>query len=220
MEFDRIFHLDLPKGKIALTWFNSYSGIAIRTPTAILIFDPVKVAEKEHIRADAIVITHEHSDHFDPELVQELQKRTGAVVLTTRFVARRLLCDNVEALTVGDSFVVKGITLYAEHCHHPANQPLSFVVAAEGITIYHPSDSSAFPAMARIRGKYRPQVLLYWGTSLENGVEIAKLVKPQIIVSYDTEAGSSKRLIEAVGKETKEVKTKTIRRFEIYQYPP
>ena len=220
MELDRFFQLELPQGRGALTWFNSYSGIALRTPKATLLFDPVKMGERKYITADAIIITHEHYDHFDPKSALELQRQTQAIILTTPFVARSLLSDRVKALKVGDSFTLKGVKLYAEHCEHPANQPLSFVIEAEGITLYHPSDSDPFPGMIGLREKYKPELLLYWGTSMENGVEIAKLIKPEIILSYDDSSGSPQRFREIANREILGIRIETIKQSEIYQYPP
>ena len=219
MNLDRFFQLELPQGKIALTWFNSYSGIALRTPKAILIFDPAKMGERRGIRADAIIITHEHYDHFDPKSAIELQRQIQAIILTTPFVARSLLNNRVKALSVGDSFTIKEVKLYAEHCEHPAKQPLSFIIEAEGVTLYHPSDSDPFPEMIRLKEKYKPELLLYWGTSFKNAAEIARLICPRIIISYDDNSGSPQRP-EAINREALGTEVQTLKQFEVYQYPP
>lgn len=220
MGFKEILNLRVSAGTVALTWFNSYSGIMVRSPEATLIFDPRGIRLEEHIQADAIVVTHEHSDHFDPEIVAELQKRTNALILTTPFVAQRLSKGKAEALKVGDSVVIKDIELHAERCDHPANQPLSFVISTQsGITIYHPSDSEPFPEMAELRERYKPDVLLYWGTPFKNAVQIAKLVKPQIVLSYYTDVESARRFTREMIQEAPDTETKVLKRFEIYQYP-
>lgn len=219
MSFKEFFDLKLSPGKVALVWFNSYSGIILKTPRTTLIFDPVMMSLEESIQADGIVITHEHVDHFEPWLAKELQKRTKAPILTTPFIAQTLSRENVKALKVGDSFDINEIRLHAEYCDHAANQPLSFIIAAEGATIYHPSDGHPFPGMAEIREKYKPDLMLYWGTSLDNGVAIAKLIKPRVILSYDHGTGSPRRLSQ-VAKQVIEAKIQTLKRFEIYQYPP
>ena len=220
MGFKEIFDLEVSSGKIALVWFNSYSGIIIKTPTTTLIFDPVKIKLEEYIQADAIVVTHEHSDHFDPELVRELQKKANATVLTTPFVAQRLGGEQTKALKVGDSFGLKDTELYAERCDHPANQPLSFIISTKsGITIYHPSDSDPFPEMAELEKKYKPDVLAYLGVSLGNAAQITKLVKPQAVISCYTDGESQRKFIEVMKKEVPRTQTKLIKRFEIYQYP-
>ena len=109
MGFKEIFDLKVATGKIALVWFNSYSGIIIKTPLTTLIFDPVKIELEEHIQADAIVVTHEHLDHFDPELVRKLQRKTGALILTPPFVAQILRKEETKALEVGDSLFLKDV---------------------------------------------------------------------------------------------------------------
>ena len=220
MGFKEIFASEVSLRRIALAWFNSYSGIALRTSAATLLFDPVQVGEKGRwIRADAIIITHEHSDHFDPTLALELQRQAQAIILTTPFVAKSLPSGRVKALKVGDSFNVKGVKLYAEHCEHPANQPLSFVIETEGVTLYHPSDSDPFPEMVRLREKYKPELLLYWGTSFKNAAEIVRLICPKIIISYDDNSGSPQRLIEEINKEALGIKLQTLKQLEVYQYP-
>lgn len=185
-----------------------------------MIFDPVKISLEDYIEADAIVITHEHLDHFDRELVRKLQKKTDALILTTPFVAQRLPGEDTRALEVGESFVIKDVRLYAERCEHPANQPLAFIISTEnGITIYHPSDSEPFPEMTGIGERYKPDILVYFGTSLEKATQIARLVKPQVVVSYYADIRSQLEFAERLRIELPEANMKTIKRFEIYQYP-
>ena len=220
MGFQEIFNLDVPLGKLAITWLNSYSGVIIKTPEAILIFDPVKVSLEECVQANAIVITHEHLDHFAPKLARELQQKTRAPILTTPFIATNLLNESVRAMRVGDSVVIKDTELYALRCDHPANDPLSFIVSTEsGITIYHSSDGEAFPEMIEIAETYKPDILLCVGASQVNAAQIARLVNPKVAISFYTDSGSEKSFIEVMRREAPETQVKIIRRFEIYQYP-
>lgn len=220
MNFRQIFDLEIPPGKVAVGWFNSYSGIIVKTSKATLIFDPVKISLDECIQAEAIVITHEHLDHFDPELVARLQRKTQAQVLTTPFVARHLTCGRVNALRVNDHIAVGDVELHAHASLHPANQPLSFLISTEsGIAIYHSDDSEPFPEMRELGEKYKPQILLFSGTSLEDGVQIAKLIEPKVVVSYYTSEELAKRFEQEIRKELPQSETKIIKRFEIYQYP-
>ena len=239
MGSEEIFKLNVPLGKLAITWFNSYSGVMVKSPGAILIFDPVKVSFEECVRANAIIITHEHLDHFDPKLAKELQQKTRAPILTTPFVAASLLNENVKALRVGDSTTIEDIELHALRCDHPANEPLSFIVSTrplrplpnkvgggEGLlfpcpspVVYHPSDSEAFPEMLEVAVKYKPNILLYVGVSPRGAAQIARLVHPKVVVSFYSDAGSEKKFIEAIRREAPETKARLIKRFEIYQYP-
>ena len=219
MEVRGIFGLTVLPGEVALAWINSYSGIMIKTPNTTLIFDPVMINPEVPIHADVIAITHEHSDHFAPELVKDLQEKTSALVLTTPFVAQMLPGLETRILSVGDSFIVGDLEIHAEYCKHPGNQPLSFVISTEsGITIYHPSDSESFPEMVRMRETYEPDILLYSGTSLENAAQIASLIKPQVIVSYATDVWLEDRLTTLMARVSPMTSVKMIKRFEVYQY--
>ena len=220
MGAEEIFKLDVPRGKLAIAWFNSYSGVIVKTPKATLIFDPVKVSLEECIQANAVVITHEHLDHFDPRLAKELQQKTGAPILTTPFVARNLMNENVRALRVGESIAIKDIELHALRCDHPANEPLSFIVSSEdGIIVYHPGDSDVFPEMAEVATKYKPDILLYVGASVGNAAQIARLIHPKVAVSFYSDGESERKFTEAMRRETPDTQAKLIKRFEIYQYP-
>jgi len=208
---------------VTVSWVNSYSGIVIRTQRTTLLFDPVRINIDETGQIDAIVITHEHIDHFDPETVYELQKKTNAAVLTTPFIAQRLRVvspDKVKTLSVGDSAAIKDIDLYADYSYHPGHAPLSFFIAANGITIYHPSDSDVYPGMRQLRETFKPEILIYFGTSLENGARIAKLIEPKVIVVCFVEpAVLIQQFKQSLADELPGIRVKTIKRFEIYQHP-
>ncbi len=42
------------KGEVAIVWFNSYAGVAIKTPTKMLVIDPVNVNAKAFPTVDAV----------------------------------------------------------------------------------------------------------------------------------------------------------------------
>ena len=77
----------VPKGSVALMLFNVYSSLMLKTCLSTIIFDPVKLNLDKHDfdaqGIDAIIITHEHVDHFEGELALEMQGRSGAPIITT-----------------------------------------------------------------------------------------------------------------------------------------
>ena len=220
MGIKEVLDLEVLKGGVVLAWVNSYSGIMVKSPRATLIFDPKGIRLEEDIQADAFVITHEHLDHFEPELVSDLRSRTNAAILTTPFIARRLTGEKAEALRVGDSLVIKDIELHAERCDHPGSEPLSFIISTEsGIVIYHPSDSEPFPEMAELRERFEPDMLLFWGTTFRKAAQMAKLVQPRIVLSYYTDAESARRFAGEMERWSPETEAKLLKRFEIFHYP-
>lgn len=199
---------------IALTLLNVYSSLVLKTHLATFVFDPVKLnldsSPFDASMIDAIVITHEHADHFDKGLVLEMQARSGAQILTTPYVARKL-GGKTGGLGAGESVKIKDMTFYTERCVHPANEPLAFVMKTGGVTIYHPSDSEAFPEMKEIKRNYNPDILLYLGTTKKELVGITELVRPKIVVSYFASRFAD---LKVPG-----VQLKMVNQFETFIYP-
>jgi L-ascorbate metabolism protein UlaG (beta-lactamase superfamily) len=211
----------MPPHKVALMWFNSFSGIAIKTPSTGIMIDPVGIKPAQ-FQVDAIVVTHEHYDHLDTDLVTALQHETGTSVITTPFVARQLKLakDQVTVMRIGDSLHINNVRLFAEHCEHPANEALSFVITTEdGITIYHPDDSEPFPAMARLGSRYRPDLLLYLAASANEMAQIAKLIGPKIVLSCFHDEISATDFSESLRKELPGIENRALKRLEPYYYP-
>ena len=183
-----IFRTQMKPGTVALAWVNSYSAVVVRTPNVAFLFDPVAMPVEPDMKADVIAISHDHSDHWEPELVIRLQEHTGALVATSSFLAAQLNTlpsDRIVGMEVGGCLEAGGAQLIAQRCDHSARQPLSFLLRSEeGITLYHPSDSTPFPEMEEVRKKYGPRILLYMGTSFEPGARIAQMVQPEALVSY------------------------------------
>ena len=219
-----IFHTQVEPGSIALAWVNSYSAVVVRTPNVTFLFDPVSMPARPHLKVDVIAISHEHPDHWEQELVVELHQVTGAMVAATPFLAARLAdlpSNKVRPMEEGNCLEVGGAQLIALRCLHSARQPVAFLLRSEdGISLYHPSDSSPFPEMAEVREKYRPRILLYMGTSFESGARIAQTVRPEVLVSYKIEPpAAGDRAREILTSLTPGIRYKALQRHEIFVYP-
>jgi hypothetical protein len=62
-------------------------------------------------------------------------------------------------------------------------------------------------------------MLLYLGTSLKNEAQIAKLVKPKIVVSGYIHSTESRKFAEILNMEIPDIQIRAIRPGEIYYYP-
>jgi len=229
MSLSQIFGLTIPDDKVAVTWCNIYSEVVVRTKNFTVVFDPIDVKPSDLVKVDVLLVTHEHYDHFDAELTEEIQKQTNAVVVTTPYVANQLKgisSSNLKPLKVGESVTVGRVTLNAEYSSHPANQPLTFVLTLDnGLKIYHSSDSKPYPEMRSIGEKYKPDLAFCTvgiapGTSPKSGVEVAKLVKPKVAIPYHTDKPKAlEDFSKILGEEAPEIKVKILKRFEVFVYP-
>jgi L-ascorbate metabolism protein UlaG (beta-lactamase superfamily) len=104
---------------------------------------------------DAIVITHQHPDHADPERLPGLVERNPDAVLLAEPQAARLLAETTggavrpQPLETGDTVPVDGVTLHAVGDLHAVIHPSLDRIDNRGIVlraenepvVFHPGDS-------------------------------------------------------------------------------
>ena len=200
------------KNSVIFVWLNNYSGVLLKTPTKTLLVDPTDVKAKNYPHVDAVLITHEHYDHLDQRLIAEIQRLTACRVIADAASTKKLkLLIPTEKLVetrAGDQISVGEVKIRTQKCKHPAEAPVTFIVASEdGVKIWHTADSQPFPEMATIAQKEKVDVVFCTvgiapGTSAESGSEIAWLTKPKVAIPYHTNsAESQKKFAEIIKKE-------------------
>ena len=84
-----IYHARVSHG-VALAWVNSYSAVVVKTSDTTMLFDPVGMEVPADSPLDLIVVSHGHSDHWEPKLVVQIQARTSATVAAPPALAEKL----------------------------------------------------------------------------------------------------------------------------------
>jgi len=201
------------KNEVYFTWFNKYSGVTIKTPSKTIVIDPVDVKPRDFKVIDAILVTHEHYDHLDQNLVAELQKLTQCTVVADPTSFRRLRnvipADKLQEAKQGSDIKVGDVSVTVEKSNHPpAATPISYVVSSEdGLKLFHTADSLPFPEMVGIGEREKLDVVFCTvgiapGASPETGVDIARLSKPKVAVPYHTgSTNDQKRFAELLKKD-------------------
>ena len=103
--------------------------------------------------ADAVLITHEHADHIDPDALRAAAAANPSLrVWAPAAVAASLadLADRVSTSAPGESFEAAGFSVQTFGGQHALIHPLIPVVANVGYLVngstYHPGDSFAVPS--------------------------------------------------------------------------
>ncbi len=167
-----------------LTKFG-HACVRIEDDGAVLVIDPGMFTEPAALDGvDAVLITHEHADHLDPDaLADALAKRPSVTVHTHPAVVSKLdaLAGVVTAVGSGDAFTAAGFRvrayggLHAEiHPELPRVPNLGFLV---NDTVYHPGDSFDVPEGAQVDTLFVP-ISGPW-LKLSESVDFVRAVAPR-----------------------------------------
>ena len=217
-----------PKSKsIAIQWFNSYSGVSIKTLGKTLVIDPCVANAKDFGDVDVVLITHEHHDHFDEAIVKEIFSLTNCMVVadpTTYELIKGIPKTKLVKATVGAQLMVGDVQIHVESSHHPpAATPVTYMIVCEGgCAIYHTSDSLPFTEMSDIGQRFKPDLAFCTigiapGASPRSGAEIAKLVQPKIAVPYHGSRFSE--FSDILVNEAPQIKSMLLEIGKEYRYP-
>ena len=127
-----------------------HSGIVLEEDGSLLVFDPVEFTEKlpKLSKVVAIIITHKHSDHLQPEVLGKiLNDNPDAKVFTTGKVAT--LIGNSISVKAGDHYEVGGFSLDFFGKDHSAIVPGQIPCENIGVVVdgdvVNPGDSFDLP---------------------------------------------------------------------------
>ena len=144
-------------------------------------------------KADVILVTHEHFDHFDRETIATLRK-DGTEIVANPAVQKMLGFGT--ALANGESRVLaKGIKVDAVPAYnttpghtqfHPKGRDNGYVLTIDGLRIYIAGDTEDIPEMASIKDidvAFLPCNQPYTMTP-EQVAKAARTIKPKVLFPY------------------------------------
>lgn len=130
-------------GRAELIYFGR-ATVKIRTASGFVLYiDPFAPGDYSE-SADLVLVSHGHGDHNRVDLVR---LKPGAVIASAPGAVPG---KGVRFLAEGDSFQAGGVTvraLPASNKNHRRGETLGFLVAFDGIVVYHASDTSRLPEM-------------------------------------------------------------------------
>ena len=144
-------------------------------------------------KADIILVTHEHFDHFDRDTIATLKKDGTEIVANP--AVQKMLGFGV-AMTNGESRVLaKGIKMDAVPAYnttpghtqfHPKGRDNGYVLTIDGLRIYIAGDTEDIPEMASLKDidvAFLPCNQPYTMTP-EQVVKAARTIKPKVLFPY------------------------------------
>ncbi|MFW9971377.1 MAG: MBL fold metallo-hydrolase [Candidatus Odinarchaeota archaeon] len=141
--------------QMEITWLG-HAAFKVKTHSGKIIYlDPYQIKKGEE-KADIIVSTHSHGDHFDSGSIQKLMK-DDTILLGPESIASSLQKFNGTPLKLGDSVDYKDLSIELVPAYnikkpnHPKrNEWAGIIVKAGDKSIYHAGDTERIPEMKEL----------------------------------------------------------------------
>jgi L-ascorbate metabolism protein UlaG (beta-lactamase superfamily) len=196
------------EGDLGIT-FIGHATLMFEFAGKVIHVDPVgSMADYSQLpRADLVLVTHEHGDHFDLKAIGLLRKVTTDIILT-RACAEKAQMGTV--LENGQSVVRQGIRIQAVPAYnivnlrspgnpyHPKGVGNGYILTFGDKRVYVAGDTENTPEMKALRDidiAFLPMNLPYTMTP-EMVADAARALEPKILYPYHYGKTDPQRLVE------------------------
>ena len=186
-------------GKTVTFHALTHASIRMQYDGKEIEIDPVtKLGNKEidyaaMPKADYLLVTHEHFDHFNQEAIKTLWGSN------TRFITNKRCADmfgkgevmkNGDKLQLADDITLEAVPAYnyteGHTQFHPKGRDNGYILTIDGLRIYIAGDTEDIPEMAAIKDidvAFLPCNQPYTMTP-DQLVKAAKIIKPKVVFPY------------------------------------
>jgi L-ascorbate metabolism protein UlaG (beta-lactamase superfamily) len=188
-----------PNGKAVVINHIKHASIHIEYDGRHIYIDPVgkrvlpetdfSLMPKAHI----ILITHEHSDHYDPIALPQMYQPTTAVYANPSVidkVHRGIALHNGDSLIFADDIKIWAVPAYnttpGREQFHPKGRDNGYILQLGGLRIYIAGDTEDIPEMEEVKDidvAFLPCNQPYTMT-VEQLVKAAKTIMPKVLFPY------------------------------------
>ena len=214
---------DINEGQIAFMWLGegrgewaglASAGVMVKTSQHTIIIDPSSVLPDDAISAieslDLILITHEHSDHFNADATAAIHEQTGAPVLVSAgvhpFLQEMIANDKLIEMLPDDVKTVNEIKVMAIPAKHPSDRPVMYLINIDDLAIFHGSDSGFVDELNDIDSEvhlaFVPAGMPSPTASPDVAASMVRALKPYVTVPVHGMFEEMKAFEDIVGNET------------------
>ena len=183
MEEDSFEYKDLE-----LYWDGHASIRAVDNDFTVAV-DPFRSVSPD-FDIDIVLITHEDSGHFDPEILKTLCSDKTCVILPGSMEDVEVPCSDVEYIQEDEIIEVYGVKIEAVPMYneyHERGQGFGYRFEMAGSSIYVAGDTGLIDESAELDGKVDIAFLPVEGRytmDVEDSIKMAARIKPDIAVPY------------------------------------
>jgi L-ascorbate metabolism protein UlaG (beta-lactamase superfamily) len=212
-----VFEKDVFKtsaGDLAIT-FIGHGTLMLEWNGLVVHVDPVgRYADYSALpKADLILVTHEHGDHFDPAALEAAAVARTQLVCTARCAEEK---SGGAVMKNGESRKIAGVTIDAVPAYnivskrpdgqpfHPKGEGNGYRLTLGGLRIYIAGDTELIPEMKEqkeIDVAFLPMNLPYT-MSPEMAAEAARTIRPKVLYPYHFGGTDTAKLVRMLEAET------------------
>jgi L-ascorbate metabolism protein UlaG (beta-lactamase superfamily) len=192
---------------VKITWLG-HDGFKIEDGNETLVIDPFKL--DHDVRADYVLLSHEHFDHCNAEDLRKVVKPSSTIVAipSCKNEVSKVKSKEIKYVKPGDKVKVGGFEVNAvpayntnkyaapgKHFHPKEDGKVGYILRTKsGVSIYHTGDSDFIPEMRDLK----PDIALIpvsgtYVMTVDEAIESVSAIKPKIAIPmhYGTIVGSS-----------------------------
>jgi len=196
-----LYTYDVQMGELAIMWLGNHqkgeghasAGFLLKTSNHIIAIDPSSLLFDDIDsldRLDAIFITHDHGDHFDPDTVIAMQTKTGSFVIadptSASMLSDKIPEDKLIQIESNEQMTISEITVEAFEAEHSSATPLVYVIELDGFRIFHGSDSGFVDGLENIESRVHVALVPVGDpsptASPQVALEMTKATNPYVVI--------------------------------------
>ena len=187
----------------------NYNGLEIQV-------DPVGKGMKPETdysqfpKADIILVTHEHHDHFDSDAIAQLTKASTKIYLNPavhKMFGSGKALKNGDKVKIANDITIEAVPAYnttpGREQFHPKGRDNGYILTLDGMRIYIAGDTEDIPEMANVKNidiAFLPCNQPYTMT-IEQAANAAKIIKPKVLFPYHYNDTPVNKLTPQLSKE-------------------
>ena len=200
--------ISTPAGNVVMN-FLGHGSLMFRIDTLAIFIDPVTgFGDYKNLpKADIILVTHDHYDHLDIKLINEIKKEGTLVFANEKSIEQ---IGWAMPMKPGDRQEVSDIVIEAVHAYnivnmrspgqpfHPKGSGIGYILTIGGKRFYIAGDTENTPemkALTNIEVAFLPMNLPYTMTP-EMVADAARAFKPRILYPYHYGDTNTEELVE------------------------
>jgi len=223
------YEIDSKQGEIAIMWLGNHqkgslegyasAGFVIKTSQNVIVIDPSNLLSDDLDaleKVDAILITHDHGDHFNIDSTIMMQKKTGAYVVANppaySVLSEQISSDKLVKMLPNNVISLDGISITAFLGEHPSEMPLLYVIEVDEFRIFDGSDSAYVDVLKYMESEVHIALVPAGDpsptASPTDALEMTKATKPYVVIPMHGSPEQIQRFAEML--EDSELETNVI----------